>query len=75
MDAFVDLVRELRLAGQSVIFSTHQLQVADAVADRAIFLMNGQIVRDDTIDQYQEQYGNVGLYGAFAELVSRAHAQ
>lgn len=74
MDAFVDLVRELRLAGQSVIFSTHQLQVADAVADRAIFLMNGQIVRDDTIGSYQKQYGTVGLYGAFAELVSRAHA-
>lgn len=68
MDAFVDLVRELKQAGQSVIFSTHQLQVADAVADRAIFLMNGQVVRDSAIQEYQKQYGVHGLYGAFSDL-------
>ncbi|MGG1658579.1 ABC transporter ATP-binding protein [Brevibacillus sp. NRS-1366] len=74
MDGFVDLVRELKLAGQTVIFSTHQLQVADAIADRAIFLMNGQIMRDSPIHEYQEQYGATGLYGAFAELFSQAKA-
>lgn len=74
MDGFVELVRELKRAGQSVLFSTHQLQVADAIADRAIFLMNGQIVRDSPIQDYQEQYGQAGLYGAFAELFSQAQA-
>ncbi|WP_103106826.1 ABC transporter ATP-binding protein [Brevibacillus reuszeri] len=72
MDGFVDLVREIKLAGQTVIFSTHQLQVADAIADRAIFLMNGQIVRDSPIEDYQLQYGGTGLYGAFSELFSKA---
>ncbi|EJL32747.1 ABC transporter ATP-binding protein [Brevibacillus sp. BC25] len=72
MDAFVDLVREVKLAGQSVLFTTHQLQVADAVADRAIFLMNGKIVRDGSIQEYQQQYGAIGLYGAFSELVHQA---
>ncbi|WJQ82843.1 ABC transporter ATP-binding protein [Brevibacillus brevis] len=74
MDAFVDLVREVKLAGQSVLFTTHQLQVADAVADRAIFLMNGKIVRDGSIKEYQQQYGAIGLYGAFSELVNQAKA-
>lgn len=74
MDAFVDLVREVKLAGQSVLFTTHQLQVADAVADRAIFLMNGKIVRDGMIKEYQQQYGAIGLYGAFSELVHQAKA-
>ncbi|CAI8887724.1 ABC-type multidrug transport system, ATPase component [Brevibacillus sp. IT-7CA2] len=74
MDAFVDLVREVKLAGQSVLFTTHQLQVADAVADRAIFLMNGKIVRDGSIQEYQQQYGAIGLYGAFSELVHQAKA-
>ncbi len=74
MDAFVDLVREVKLAGQSVLFTTHQLQVADAVADRAIFLMNGKIVRDGSLKEYQQQYGAIGLYGAFSELVNQAKA-
>lgn len=68
MDAFVDLVLELKQAGQSVLFSTHQLQVADAVADRAIFLMNGHVVRDSSIQEYQMEYGAHGLYGAFSDL-------
>jgi len=72
LDAFVDLVRELKQAGQSVIFSTHQLQVADAVADRAIFLMNGQVVRDSAMQEYQREYGAHGLYGAFSDLLTRA---
>lgn len=68
MDAFVDLVRELKQAGQSVLFSTHQLQVADAVADRAIFLMDGHVVRDSPIQEYRREYGANGLYAAFSEL-------
>jgi|GEM_PF-248625 len=71
MDAFVDLVRELKEAGRSVIFSTHQLQVAEAVADRAIFLREGQVVQSGTMEQYREWYGPLGLHGAFSELFSR----
>jgi ABC-type multidrug transport system ATPase subunit len=72
MDAFVDLVRELKEAGRSVIFSTHQLQVADAVADRAIFMMDGRIVQSGTMEQYRARYGLLGLQGAFSELFSRS---
>ncbi|CAM3476249.1 ABC transporter ATP-binding protein [Brevibacillus invocatus] len=71
MDAFVDLVKGLKDAGQSVIFSTHQLQVADAASDRAIFLMNGQIVQSGTIDDYKTRYGALGLHGAFSDLFTR----
>lgn len=71
MDAFVDLVKDLKAAGQSVIFTTHQLQVADAASDRAIFLMNGQIVESGTIEEFRTRYGILGLHGAFSELSSR----
>jgi Cu-processing system ATP-binding protein len=55
MDAFVDLVKEIKNAGQSVIFSTHQLQVANEVADRAIFIINGKIIHSATIEEYRSQ--------------------
>nr|WP_126428575.1 ABC transporter ATP-binding protein [Brevibacillus marinus] len=71
MDAFVDLVREVKEHGQAVIFSTHQLPVADAVADRAILLMDGQIIRSATSEEFRAQYGSRGLEGAFSDIVSR----
>ncbi|MFY0542887.1 ABC transporter ATP-binding protein [Brevibacillus sp. H7] len=71
MEAFVDLVKEIKMKGRSVIFSTHHLQVAEAVADRAVFLMNGQIARSATIDEYRAEYGAMGLHGAFSALFTR----
>ena len=71
MDEFVDLVRGLKEAGQSVVFSTHQLQVADAVADRALFLMDGKVAQSGTIPEYRAKYGALGLHGAFSALFSR----
>ncbi|EMT51008.1 ABC transporter ATP-binding protein [Brevibacillus borstelensis] len=71
MDTFVSLVKEVKQAGQAVIFSTHQLQVAEEAADRAIFLMDGKMVSTGTIEEYRAQYGTSGLQGAFASLVSR----
>lgn len=71
MDAFVDLVRGLKEDGQSVIFTTHQLQVADAVADRALFLMDGKVAQSGTVAEFREKYGELGLHGAFSALFSR----
>lgn len=71
MDAFVELIQRVKEAGQSVIFSTHQLEVADVVADWAVLLMDGQILRSAPMETFREAYGAAGLGGAFSELVSR----
>jgi ABC-type multidrug transport system ATPase subunit len=71
MGAFVDLVKTIKKEGISVIFSTHQLQAANEVADRAIFVINGKIVRSATMEEYRAQYGELALHRAFSELFPR----
>jgi len=68
MESFVQLVSAVKAEGHAVIFSTHQLQVADAVADDVVFLKEGRIVRQGPIASYHEQGGAYGLQQTFTEL-------
>jgi ABC-type multidrug transport system ATPase subunit len=68
MDSFVQLIRTVKDADHTVIFSTHQMQVADAVADEVIFLKEGRIVQCGPIASYRENGGSLGLYRAFHSL-------
>ncbi|MBD3917185.1 ABC transporter ATP-binding protein [Paenibacillus sp. PR3] len=68
MDSFVELVRTVKDAGHTVIFSTHQMQVADAIADEVIFLKEGRIVQSGPVEAYREVGDSLGLYKAFQTL-------
>ncbi|MED0758068.1 ABC transporter ATP-binding protein [Aneurinibacillus thermoaerophilus] len=70
MDSFVRLVKGIKEKGHAVLFSTHQLHVAEAIADRVIFLRNGKIIQEGTIEEFRKRYGALGLHAAFSELFS-----
>lgn len=69
MDTFVQLVQSLQEQGSAVIFSTHQIHVAEVLADRLIFLREGRIEMDSTMDEVHNLYGSEGLHHAFAGLL------
>ncbi|MFI2857214.1 ABC transporter ATP-binding protein [Paenibacillus sp. JSM ZJ436] len=70
MNAFAELVSQCASEGQSVIFSTHQLNVAEQSADEVIFLDAGHVRYQGAAAPLKEQYAQQGgLYGAFADLV------
>jgi ABC-type multidrug transport system ATPase subunit len=46
MESFIRLVREAAERGQTVLFSTHQLEIAEAAADRIVFLRDGAAMFD-----------------------------
>lgn len=69
MDAFVQLVKRLKHAGRTVIFSTHQINIAEAVADRAVFMHQGRIVRNEPQEKIEERQESGGLHGVFSELL------
>jgi ABC-2 type transport system ATP-binding protein len=48
---FWDRVRDYVAEGRTVLFATHRLEEADAVADRVIVISNGRLVADGTPDQ------------------------
>ena len=50
MESFIRLVREAAGRGQTVLFSTHQLEIAEAAADRIVFLRDGMAVFDSGAD-------------------------
>lgn len=71
MDSFSTLVRQNAKEGQTIVFSTHQLNVAEQTADQVIFLDAGQVRYSGSADQLKQQYRNAGgLYGAFSDLVA-----
>jgi Cu-processing system ATP-binding protein len=63
MNEFAGLLQGIRQEGHTVIFSTHQLEIADGVADRIVFLSKGRMVGEGSTQNIREQYGS--LYEAF----------
>ncbi len=72
MQSFIQLVNRLKQTGQSMIFSTHHLQVAEETADQAMFLHAGEVKSSGTLASYRDRYGVHGLTGAFHDLNHQA---
>lgn len=65
LKAFVKLIRQVKQEGQTVLFSTHQLEVAEELADYVIFLQDGQLCGEGAMDSYRELFGASPLQQAF----------
>jgi ABC-2 type transport system ATP-binding protein len=57
-DALRDAVLELRSAGTTVIFSTHDMHVAEQMCDFIFMIFKGRKVLDGTLTAIQDQYGS-----------------
>ena len=56
-DLFVRLVRELRDDGATVLFSAHQMQLVERLADRLILMQGGRAVLEGTVPALRERWG------------------
>ena len=70
MEEFVRLIRELKGQGHAVVFSTHQLPVAEEVADRVVFLNQGKRCAEGSVAEYRARYGEYPLHAAFREALA-----
>lgn len=52
-----DAVLEMRRRGATVVFSTHDMGVAEKMCDRIFMIFRGRKVLDGTLDDIQRQYG------------------
>ncbi|MDK8180241.1 ABC transporter ATP-binding protein [Paenibacillus sp. UMB4589-SE434] len=68
METFIHLVRQSASNGHTILFSTHQLQIAEALADRIVFLRDGNIVLDGKKEHIYQEHGADGLQQLFGEL-------
>lgn len=67
---FAKLVLQLKADGHTIVFSTHQLDVAAEAADEAIFLNQGHILSRGSVDGYISTHGEHGLNHVFAQLIA-----
>jgi len=61
LDLMRDVVLELREHGSTVIFSTHDMEVAQRLCDRVFMIYQGKKVLDGTIDAIRESHGAIRL--------------
>ncbi len=52
-----DAVLDLRRAGTTIVFSTHDMAVAESLCDRIFMIFQGRKVLDGTLDEIQDEYG------------------
>lgn len=69
MKEFVQLVKGLRRGGQSVIFSTHQLDIAEELADEVIFLNEGRNCGEGAVTEYRQLFGDYPLHRAYQQMM------
>ncbi len=75
-----DVIIELqKKTGVTIIFSTHDMGVAEAMCDRIFMIYNGKKVLDGTLNEIQGQYGlntlKIRLAGEERILSSEIHAK
>jgi len=57
LEVIREAVLELRRAGTTVIFSTHDMSTAEAMCDRIFMIYRGQKVLDGSLAEIRERYG------------------
>jgi ABC-2 type transport system ATP-binding protein len=57
-DAIKDVVLELRAQGATIIFSTHDMGVAEKMCDFIFMIFKGKKVLDGTLASIQDEYGS-----------------
>jgi amidase len=55
-DLFTDVVRELRDAGTTVVFSAHQMPLVERLADRVYLVHRGRCVLEGTVPELRRQW-------------------
>lgn len=57
LESIRDAILELREQGSTIIFSTHDMAMAERMCDSIFMIYKGRKVLDGTLDEIQEQYG------------------
>ncbi len=53
-----DAVLELKRSGTTIVFSTHDMPVAERLCDRILMIFKGKKVLDGTLDEIQSRFGS-----------------
>jgi ABC-2 type transport system ATP-binding protein len=63
---FKDIFHELRSAGKTVVFSTHQMDQAERLSDTLCLINRGRVVLGGTVRDVKKRYGTNSLHVEFS---------
>ncbi len=63
---FKDIFHELRAAGKTVVFSTHQMDQAERLSDTLCLINRGRVVLGGTVRDVKRRYGTNSLHVEFS---------
>lgn len=68
----IDLIRDCKAAGKTVIFSSHIMSEVDLLCDELAIINKGRLVYANTMDDFRNVSGNDSLTATFIRLVQGA---
>jgi sodium transport system ATP-binding protein len=71
-DAILRFVQDARARGRAVIFSTHQMDEVQILADRVGIIAGGRLAAEGTVDEIVSRAGEANLARAFLRIVREA---
>ncbi len=66
----LNFMRQARKNGKCVIFSTHRMNEAEKLCDRAVIIHHGKLIANDSISALKEKTQTPDLEEAFLKLIS-----
>ena len=70
-----EILRDLKLQGRCILFSSHVMQEVAALCDRVVILGHGQVLAEGTLEALRSRLGAASLEEAFLKVLGEAEAQ
>jgi sodium transport system ATP-binding protein len=64
-----DILRDLKLQGRCILFSSHVMQEVAALCDRVVIIGHGRVLADATVEALRAQSGAASLEEAFLKVL------
>jgi sodium transport system ATP-binding protein len=70
-----EILRDLKLQGRCILFSSHVMQEVAALCDRVVILGQGRVLAEGTLEALRSRLGAASLEEAFLKVLGEAPAQ
>ena len=64
-----EILRDLKLQGRCILFSSHVMQEVAALCDRVVIIGHGRVLADATLQEIRERSGTATLEEAFLQVL------
>ena len=66
-----DMIRDMKMRGKTIVFSTHQMEQAERLCDRICLINKGRVVLYGELGEVKRKYGNDNIHMEFEGDSSR----